>query len=129
MELAGEPLGLEGAMQRVDAVGDEQRRALLALGEEVAHRPVQRSRHADRDAVLGDDRERPVDGPDRGRIAGEDAAARLVQVEAVQAVQRRIEQVDQPLDVAVGVHRPDFSSPGLDRPPGSGVSPVTELQP
>ena len=113
-------------MQRVDAVGDEQRRALLALGEEVAHRPIQRPRHPDRDAVLGDDRERPVDGADRGRIAGEDAAARLVQVEAVQAVQRRIEQVDQPLDVAVGVHRPDFSSPGLYRWRGSGVSPVTE---
>ena len=48
MELAGEPVGGERLMQRVDAIGDVERRPLVALGQEVAHRPIERPRHAER---------------------------------------------------------------------------------
>ena len=81
MELAGEPFVVERALQRVDAVGDEQRRPFLALGEEVAHRPIHRPRHADGEAVDGDERERAVDRADGRRVAAEHAAPRLLDVE------------------------------------------------
>ena len=48
MELRREPGVVERPLQRVDAIGDEQRRALVPLRQEVAHRPIQRARHPDR---------------------------------------------------------------------------------
>ena len=51
MELLGQPVGDQRLVQRVDPVGDVQRRALVPLRQEVAHRPVERSGHADGDAL------------------------------------------------------------------------------
>ena len=94
MELAFEAFFLERPMQGVDAVGDEERRSLAALREEIAHGPVERSRHPDGDAVAGHERERTGDCPHARRIGGRHAASRLLEVEIVQPVERRIDQVD-----------------------------------
>ena len=67
-------------MQRVDAIGDVQRRALLPLGQEVAHRAIHRPRQSHGDALHGDQRERSVDRAHRRRIAAQHAPARLVDV-------------------------------------------------
>ena len=44
VELAREAVSASALMERVDAVRDVERRALVAFREEVAHRPVHRSR-------------------------------------------------------------------------------------
>ena len=88
-------------MQRVDAIGDIQRRALLPLGEEVPHRPIHRPRQPDRDALAGDQRERSVDRADRVRVAAQHARARLVDVHVEEAVQGGVEQIDDAADVSL----------------------------
>ena len=52
-------------------------------------------------AVDGDERERAVDGADGGGVAAEHAAPRLLDVEVVQMVQPRIEQIDDAFDRSV----------------------------
>ena len=68
MKLRREAVGVSASMQGVDAVGDVQRRALVPLGQEVPQRPIDRARHAHRDALGGHQGERPVDRAYRRRI-------------------------------------------------------------
>ena len=75
MELLPEPGIIERMLQGVNPVRHEQRRPLVPLGEEVAHRPIQGSRHAHRDAVDGNQRKGAVNGPDLLRVAVQHAAA------------------------------------------------------
>ena len=90
----------ERRVQRVDAIRDEQRRAFVALRQEIPHRPIQRPRQADGDAVDGDDGKRPVDGADGGGVAAEHSPAGLVEVQVVEAGLLRVEQVDDAFDGA-----------------------------
>ena len=101
MKLIAEAGVVERALQRVDAVRHEQRRPFVPLREEVAHRPIERARHPDRDAVDGDERERAVDGADGRRVAAEHAAPRLLDVDVVQLVQAWVEQIDDAFDRSV----------------------------
>ena len=48
MELSFESLRLEPIEDRIDAVGDDESGALLPLGEEIPHRPIEASGHFDR---------------------------------------------------------------------------------
>ena len=100
MKLIRETGVFERPLQSVDAVCDEQRRPLLPLREEVAHRPIQRASHPDRDAVHGHERERSVDGANRRRIAAEHAATGLIHVDVVKLVQIGVEQVDHAFEGA-----------------------------
>jgi hypothetical protein len=52
---------LERALQSIDAVRNEQRKTFPALGEEVAHRAIQRASHPDRQSIDGDECEGSVD--------------------------------------------------------------------
>jgi hypothetical protein len=99
MELIVEPLVGERPFQRVDTIRDEQRRSFLPLREEVAHRPIERARHSHGDAVFRHDGKRSVDAADGRWIAGEHAQAGLVRRHVVDGIERRIEQIHQPIDV------------------------------
>jgi hypothetical protein len=46
MKLIGEPFALKLLVNGVDAISDNQRGAFRALGQEIAHRSIQRPRHA-----------------------------------------------------------------------------------
>ena len=98
MELVRQAVGGERAVQRVDAVGDVEGRAFVALRQEVAHRPVERARQPDGHAVGGDERKRASMRANAGRVAVEDAAARLVDGHVADAVQGGIEEVHDPAD-------------------------------
>jgi hypothetical protein len=98
MELIAEAGVSERPLKRVDAIRDEQRRSLVPLGEKVPHRPIEGPGHPNRETLDGDQRERSIDRPDRRWIAAEDPAASFVQVDVVQVVQLRIEQVDDAID-------------------------------
>ena len=82
VKLPREPVVLQRLMQAIDAVGDIERRAFLAFREEVAHRPVERSREADRAGVRArpragrlPHRTRPFASRSRYPASGRDAAA------------------------------------------------------
>ncbi len=78
VELIRQAVGRERAVQRVDAVGDVEGRAFVALRQEIAHRPVERPRQPHGHAFGGHERERAVDAANAVRLTREDAAARLV---------------------------------------------------
>ena len=101
MELVSKTLGLKRAMQRVDAIGDEERRTVLSLGEKVAHRPVHRPCHPNGAAFGGDNGERAIDRANRTRVTAEDDTPRAVQVKVEKAVGRRVEEVDHAADVTM----------------------------
>ena len=69
VELRGKAFAVECAMQRVDPIGDEQRGSFLALGEEVSHRSIERTRQPHGDAVSCHQRERAIDRAHIGRAA------------------------------------------------------------
>ena len=98
MELAGQPLGGQRLVQRVDAIGDKQRRTGGALGEEVADGAVHRPRDAHGDAVVRHQRKRAVDPAHGVGIARQHASDGLVDVHVVDHVERRIEQIDDAAD-------------------------------
>ncbi len=98
VELRGQAVGLERGVQRVDAIGDVQGRAFVALGQEIPQRAIHRPRHADRDALGRDQREGSVDGANRRGVAAQHAAPRLVQIDVRERVQRGIEQIDDAAD-------------------------------
>ncbi len=85
-------------MQRVDAVGDVEGRAFVALRQEIAHRPVERPRQPHGHAFGGHERERAVDAANAVRLTREDAAARLVERHVAEAVQGGIEEIHDPAD-------------------------------
>jgi hypothetical protein len=98
MELAVEPRVLQRALERVDTIRDEEHRPFLALREEVPHRSIERSRQAHGDPVHGHERKGAVDAPDGRRIAAEHAAAGLLEIDVVQQIQSRVEQIDDAID-------------------------------
>ena len=85
-------------MQRVDAIRHVQRRAFVALGQEVAHGAIHRARQPHGDSLGGHKGERSIDGADGGRVAGEHAAARLFHVHVRDLIQRRVEEIDHTAD-------------------------------
>jgi hypothetical protein len=98
VKLVAEANLVQRALKGVDAVRHEERRALVAFGQEVAHRAIERTGHPDRDAVHRDKRERTVDRAHGGGVAPEYAAARLVDADVVQLIEPGIEQVHQLTD-------------------------------
>ena len=74
MKLAGQSLGSQRLVQRVDAIGDKQRRTGGALGEEVADGAVHRPRDAHGDAVVRHQREGAVDSANGVGIARQHAS-------------------------------------------------------
>jgi len=101
MKLAVEPRLFQRPLQDVDPIRDEQRRTLMPFREEIAHRPIQRSRHADRDAVDRHERERSVDRANRCRIGAQYPPSSFVGVDIVQLIDGWIEQVHDSFDWAV----------------------------
>jgi hypothetical protein len=99
MELFSESFRGKRAMQRIDAIGNEQCRPFLALGQKVTHRPIERPRQPHGDAIPGHECERTVDGAHGGRISGPHVSPRLVDGEVVNAIERRIQQIDDALHV------------------------------
>ena len=57
VELTGEAVCCERVVQRVDAVGDVERSALLTLRQKVPQGSIERARQADGDALGRDERE------------------------------------------------------------------------
>jgi hypothetical protein len=94
MKLAAETRLVQRALQRIDPIRHEQRRAFVALGQKVAHRPIERSRKPYGDAVDRDQRERPVDGANRRRTAAQQSPPRLLEADVMKTIQPRIDQID-----------------------------------
>src|SRR5262249_26879297 len=93
----------EERADRVDAVGDHEHRAVGLLGEEVAHRTVERAGHPYRRpvAVACDEREGAGDGEDAPWIAARDALARLLDRAVRDALGRRVRQIHDTRDRAI----------------------------
>jgi len=87
MELVVEALGLKLLVNRVDAVGDDERGSFVTLGEEVAHRAIERPGHANSLAVAREQGERTVNFAHGFGFAGEHAPARFVHGHVIDAVQ------------------------------------------
>src|ERR1044071_9483588 len=88
-------------VDRVDAVGHDKRGALVAFGQEVAHRAVERPGHADGPALAREKGKRTVDFPDGFGFAGEEALARFLDGHIADAIQRRIKEVNDAFDIWV----------------------------
>ncbi len=101
MELAVQAFRLEGAAQAVDPIGHEERRPLLAFGQEVAQGTVEGAGHVHRDAVPGEEGERAVDAPHGRGVGGADALARLVHRHVLDLVHGGVEQVDHTIEGSV----------------------------
>jgi hypothetical protein len=72
----------------------------VPFGEEVPHRAIHRPRQPHRDALGRDDRERSVDRANRRRVAAEDAAPRLLDRDVRERIERRIEEIDDAIQVS-----------------------------
>ncbi len=101
MKLAVEALNLELLVKRVDAVGHDERRALLTLGEEVAHRAVEGARHADCFAFADEQGEGAVNVANGIGYAGKHTPACFVHGHVVDAIERRIEEVNDAVNSVV----------------------------
>ncbi len=101
VELAGEALALEELVDGVDAVGHDERGAGRLLGQEVPQGAVERPGEEHAAAVARHEGERAVDLPHRGRVPEREARAGLVEGHVVDAVLRRIGEVDDALDVRI----------------------------
>ena len=64
MELLVESFGLELAVDGIDAVGHNERRAFMPFRQKVAHGPVERTCHTHRFALAPQQRKRTFDLPD-----------------------------------------------------------------
>jgi hypothetical protein len=86
MKLPGQTFGLKLAKNGVNAVGHDERRSFGAFCQEIAHRAIERPRHADRLTVAREQRERTVNSPHSFRIAREHTSPRFVYAEVVDLV-------------------------------------------
>src|SRR5688572_4656199 len=101
VKLAVEALGFELVVKGVDAVGHDERRAFLTLGEEVTHRPVERPRHADGFAFAREQGEGAVNVADGCRFPGKHTLARILNAHVVDAIERRIEEINDAFNSVV----------------------------
>jgi hypothetical protein len=101
MKLPVQPLVGQGTLQHIDPIGHVEGRTGLALGQEVAHRTVERASQPHPDAVHGHERVGSVDRAHGVRVSAVHAPTRLFHVHAVQVVHRRVEQVDDATDGAL----------------------------
>src|SRR2546430_2674822 len=101
MELVVEALGLKLLVNRVDAVGDDERGSFVTLGEEVAHRAIERPGHANSLAVARQQSEGAVNLADVFGLAREQALTRFIGCHIVDAVKGRLEEVNDPFNVMV----------------------------
>ena len=119
MKLPFQPLALQVPVDRVDPIGNDERRALAALGEEVAHRSVERTRHPHALALPRHERERAVDLADCVGGTMQDARAGLLDGHVAQAVGCRIDEIDELLDIFVHGRRVELrritGAAGVDR--------------
>src|SRR6476646_84600 len=90
---------------RVDPVRDDERRPGRLLREEVAQRPVERARHADRLAVARHERERALDARDVVGSAARDARPRLLDGHVRNPVDGGIGEVVDAVEGERRVHR------------------------
>ncbi|MGA2694323.1 MAG: hypothetical protein ABSF76_18305 [Opitutaceae bacterium] len=96
-----QPLPPQILVDRVDPVGNDERRALAPLGEEVTHRPVERASHPHPLTLPRHKRERAVDFTDRVGGTVEDARAGLLDRNIAKALGCRIDEIDELFDVFV----------------------------
>ena len=101
MKLAVESLGLELVVNGVNAVGHDERRALVPLGEEVAHRAVEGARHADCFAFACEQGEGAVNVANGFRLAGKHTLACFVHGHVVDAIERRIQEINDAFNSVV----------------------------
>ena len=98
VKLTRQAVAVERRMQRVDPIGHVERRALVPLGQEVAHRAIERPREPDGHPLGGHQCERPVDAAHAAGIAIEDAPSGLLDAHVGDTVQSRVDEVDDPAD-------------------------------
>ena len=93
------------AMDRVDPVGGDQRRAVTSLGDEIPQRATDRAGHADGLIAHRHQCKLPVDPTDFLRLPLGDEPPGFVDGHIIDQVPPRIGQVDDPLDRLMLVHR------------------------
>ena len=86
MELTGESFDLELLVYGIDAIGNDQRRTLLAFGKKVAHGPVQRASHADGFPLARQQREGTVNLAHRLGRAPQNTISRFLHGQVIDAV-------------------------------------------
>ncbi len=129
VELTRQAVAVERRVQRVDAIGDVERGPLVTLGQEVAHRTIERAREPDGHAVGGHERERSVDPADALRVAVEDAPPRLVRAHVADAVEGGIEEIDDPADSLEHAAIVSYPAPWTQGSDGALHSSEGELSP
>ena len=93
----------------------------MAFGEEVAHRPIERPRQAHCDALRGHERKGSIDGADVLGIALEHARPCLVHAHIGDAIQGRVEKVDNSAHGAQHVRIVSHSTHGRKRAGGAEI--------
>ena len=101
VKLRVQTFGLEPVEDRIDAVSHDQRRALSALGQKIAHGPVERTRHFDRLARPREQGERTLNSPHGFRRMVEQELAGVVDAQVVDLVCIGVRQVDDSFNVVV----------------------------
>ena len=94
MKLRGEPFRFQPVVNGVDAVGHNQHRTGLPLGEKVAHGAIERARHDDGFALARDQRERTLDLAGRFRRVIDKKLPRRIGGQIVNPIRVRIEKID-----------------------------------
>lgn len=137
MELVREPVGEQGRVERIDAVGHVERRAPRAVwpgsSASACHRPGQ----PDGNALGRHDCERAVHRADGRRVPAEHDAAGRLERQGAQSMGRWIDQVDHTADVAmhgrivhhrrrVRKHGPGGAPAGRSRAVSDALLPILE---
>ena len=125
MELPVETGVLQRAVQGIDSIGHEERRPLVPLGQKVAHRAIEGARHADREPIDRHERKRSVDRAHRLGVAAHHAATGLREVEVVELIQARLEQINDAIDRTLHQGIVEYGS----RPRRASTAPPQHLDP
>ena len=101
MKLVGEAFGFQRLEDCLHAIGHKKRRPRRALGQKISNGPVERTRHAHRLAVLGQQREGAVNFAHALRVATQNARPRLVGAHVENAVGSGVGEVNNSFNVLV----------------------------
>ena len=94
MELAFQPFRFEPLENCVDAVGNNESRAVGAFRQKIAHGAIQRPGHADGFPFASQQSKGAVDLAHGFRRAVKNALARLIDSQVVNAIGRRADQIN-----------------------------------
>jgi hypothetical protein len=122
VKLILETFRLQPIMDSIDPIAHYKRGSFMTLRQKIPHRPIHRTRQTNRFAIPRHKSKRPIDPPHAFGITAQQPGPRFPGGHIVNPVQRRINQIDDVLNVLVHspnqntseeIRKPNINPPSL----------------